>query len=122
MDRRHTCEGFSLVEILVALTVAAVLSLALIAAQRRAFDMAENGIERWRCLDLAMAIMAENPDSQLSAPTGGWSKRVLNPKGEWKLEREYVANAGSWLTLTVKSGRTELPFEWAASTYTPTSR
>lgn len=122
MVRRRTRTGFSLVEILVALTVAAVLSLALIAAQRRAFDMAANGIERWRCLDLAMAILAENPESQLATPTGGWSQRVLPPEGEWKLEREYVPNAGSWLTLTLRSGRTELSFEWSSSNFTPLSR
>lgn len=122
MVRRRTTAGFSLVEILVALTVAAVLSMALITAQRRAFDMAENGIERWRCLELAMATLAENSDAQLSTPTGGWSKRVLPPEGEWRLVREYVPNAGSWLTLTLRSGRTELAFEWSASNFTPLSR
>ena len=122
MARRRTRTGFSLVEILVALTVAAILSLALIAAQRRAFDMAENGIERWRCLDLAMATLAENPEAQLSTPTGGWSTRMLPPEGEWRLEREYVPNAGSWLTLTLRSGRTELSFAWPASSFTPNSQ
>lgn len=122
MVRRRTRTGFSLVEILVALTVAAILSLALIAAQRRAFDMAENGIERWRCLDLAMATLAENSEARLSTPTGGWSKRMLPPEGEWMLEPEYVPNAGSWLTLTLRSGLTELSFAWPASNFTPLSQ
>jgi prepilin-type N-terminal cleavage/methylation domain-containing protein len=122
MGRRISPAGFSLVEVLVALAVAAILSLALIAAQRRAFEMAENGIERWRCLDLAMAILAENPTSRLSTPTGGWSERALPPEGRWKLEREYLPHAGSWQILTLKSGETQLRFEWADSNLAPTGQ
>lgn len=122
MERQISPAGFSLVEVLVALTVAAILSLALIAAQRRAFDMAENGIERWRCLDLAMTILVENPLSKLSTPTGGWSERALPPEGQWRLDREYLPRAGSWLTLTLKSGDTQLRFEWADANLTPKSQ
>ncbi len=104
--------GFSLVEILVALTVAAILSLALIAAQRRAFDMAETGRERWRCMDLAMSLVVETPSTQLGAPTGGWVQHQLPPEGEWKMERSSILGIGNWQTLSVRSGRSELTFEW----------
>ncbi|MEW5774441.1 MAG: prepilin-type N-terminal cleavage/methylation domain-containing protein [Thermodesulfobacteriota bacterium] len=114
--------GFSLVEILVALAVAAILSLALIAAQRRAFDMADAGKERWTCLNVAMAIMAETTPSQLASPTGGWSQRILPPEGEWRTTREYVAGSGSWQTLSARSGRTEVTFEWAGRNFTPEAR
>ena len=119
MSQRPVRNGFSLVEILVALTVAAILSLALITAQRRAFDMAETGKERWRCVDIAMAVMVENPPSQLDVPTGGWVPRVLPPLGDFKTSREYVPGAGSWQTLTVRSGRSEMDFEWVSPSFSP---
>jgi prepilin-type N-terminal cleavage/methylation domain-containing protein len=119
MAASHDRPGFSLIEVLVALTVAAVLSLALIAAQRRAFDMAETGRERWRCMDIAMALMSETPAAQLSVPTGGWVQRAMPPEGEWKMERSSVPGAGTWQTLTVRSGRSEMTFEWTGQDFTP---
>ena len=113
----HRRSGFSLVEILVALTVAAILSLALIAAQRRAFDMAETGKERWRCMDLAMALMVETPSAQLTVPTGGWVQRAFPPEGDWKMERLTLPGAGTWQYLSVRSGRSEMTFEWVAQDF-----
>lgn len=122
MGRTASPAGFSLVEILVALTVAAILSLALIAAQRRAFDMADAGKERWTCLNVAMALMVETTPSQLATPTGGWSRRVMPPEGDWMTTRTYVPGAGSWQTLSTRSGRSEMTFEWAGQSFTPEAR
>lgn len=118
----RSAAGFSLIEVLVALAVAAVLSLALITAQQRAFEMAQAGSDRWRTLDLALAILVENPPAQIAAPTGGWVQRTSPPEGEWMMTREYVAQAGSWQTLSTQAGKGFLAFAWPDPSFTPLPR
>lgn len=122
MRRMRNAAGFSLIEVLVALAVAAVLSLALIGAQQRAFEMAQAGSDRWRTLDLAMAILVENPPAHFATPTGGWAQRTTPPEGEWMIARETVPLAGSWQTLSTRSGKGFLTFAWPDASFTPLRR
>jgi prepilin-type N-terminal cleavage/methylation domain-containing protein len=109
--------GFTLLEVLVALVVAAILSLALTAAQQRAFDLAQMAADRSRAMDLAVTVMAEARLGSMNLPTGGFIKRATPPEGEWKMEHESDASGG-WQVFTVRAGDSQMVWEWPDTAYT----
>jgi len=105
--------GFSLLEVLVALTVASILALGLITAQNRAFYLIRDCKDRWENLNLSACILAERYPNALKTPTGGWvSQDGAAEDGSWRLETRSKGDTIRWYTLSTKVSGSELTWEW----------
>ncbi|MDY7000885.1 MAG: prepilin-type N-terminal cleavage/methylation domain-containing protein [Thermodesulfobacteriota bacterium] len=105
--------GFSLLEVLVALTVASILAIGLITAQNRAFYLARDCEDRWENLNLSARFLAERYPDALKTPTGGWvSLGDAAKKGSWRLETQSNGNGTLWYTLSTKVSGSALTWEW----------
>ena len=105
--------GFSLLEVLVALTVASILAIGLITAQNRAFYLVRDCKDRWENLNLAARVLTERYPNALKTPTGGWVRQSGAAKeGSWRLETRPKGNGTLWYTLSTKISGSELTWEW----------
>ncbi len=109
--------GFSLLEVLVALTVASILALGLITAQNRTFYLVRDYKDRWKNLNLSAWILAERYPKALKTPTGGWvNLGNAAEEGSWRLETRWSGNGTLWYTLSTKVSGSVLAWEWPEKT------
>ena len=109
--------GFSLLEVLVALTVASILAIGLITAQNRAFYLVRDCKDRWENLNLSAWVLAERYPNALKTPTGGWvSINGEAGEGSWRLKTQSTGNGTLWYTLSTKVSGSELTWEWPEKT------
>ncbi len=87
MIKDQYSSGFSLVELLVALVVGALMAHALINAQQFSLYLAANQTNAWEDLNLTQELMASQSLTDISKPTGTWLHFEGTPGFRWKTSR-----------------------------------
>lgn len=106
--------GFSLLEVLVALTVAAVLSLAVLSQQRQAFFLIEGADAMWENLNLSQRILTQRYPDDLTRITTAWLPWEDVTGAQWSLDRnDYLSRENNWFVLRTRYDRSSLSWEWA---------
>lgn len=80
--------GFSLLEVLMALIVAAVLSSTLLGVQRQSMALTEINLGAWDSLNLAHEILMARPPKEILNPTPDWVEWAPVPGSRMRLFRE----------------------------------
>ncbi|WP_462326221.1 prepilin-type N-terminal cleavage/methylation domain-containing protein [Desulfobaculum sp.] len=104
--------GFSLLEVLIALMVAAVLAVGLMSAQGHIVHLAERGRGIWDNLNMTTRLMAEDYPDRLTTPSAGFVPDSEQPGGEWQLERTGSIDGLGRYALTTKVPDATLRWEW----------
>jgi prepilin-type N-terminal cleavage/methylation domain-containing protein len=95
----RTSRGFSLVEVIVALMVAGILTLSLIGGQRRQADMVSSILTSWRHVNLAQEFLAQRPPATIQMSSSSWLPWPEADGAQWRLfkeeqEMEFVRDMG----------------------------
>ena len=83
----NTGEGFTLIEVLVALTVAGILSVAFIGLQRQAIDMALNANRDWDHMNMFQDFLVHRKEDEV---TQAWIPWPESPDAEWRQSQELI--------------------------------
>lgn len=105
--------GFTLMEVLVALVVAALLASGILAAQRYGFDQARDGDVLWEHMNLAQeAQLGRDPADQ--DDDTGWQRLTPSANRQWRISPAPVrkAGAGPWMMLTTRTPERTLEWTW----------
>ncbi len=103
--------GFSLIEIIVALTIAATLSMSFLGVQRQSALMAQASKDSWDVLNLSQDILAQKYPEGLNVVSSGWIPWPGPPEGNFRLALETVSSSGiGYYTLETRSG--EYTLDW----------
>ncbi len=109
-------KGFTLMEVLVALVVAALLASGLLAVQRHGLDQARDGDILWEHVNLAQEALLGQDLTDVRDDTG-WQWVLPPADKQWRispgLTRE--AGAGPWTTLTTRTPERTLEWSWPVS-------
>ncbi|NJB68651.1 prepilin-type N-terminal cleavage/methylation domain-containing protein [Desulfobaculum xiamenense] len=108
---RHR-NGFSLLEVLVALMVAATLSLGLMSAQSSIIHLADRSAGIWANLNFATTMLAEDYPARLRMATSGFADRDGNRDTQWKLDRVGELDGLGHYMLTTKVPASSIEWEW----------
>ncbi len=105
--------GFSLVELLVALVVGAVLAHALLTAQHYSIYLAGSHKKAWESLDLAQELMARRSLDDLSKPTGTWVRVDWTSAMKYRiLSSSDPGDLSQWVELSTDVDGTVLHWSW----------
>ncbi|CCO23258.1 type II secretion system protein [Maridesulfovibrio hydrothermalis] len=97
--------GFSLIEIIVALTIAATLSISFLGVQRQSALMAQVSKDTWNVLNLSQDILAHKYPDGLSVLSSGWIAWPGPPEGHFRVEMETITDIGAgYYTIKARSG------------------
>lgn len=86
--RVHTEAGFTLVEVLVALAVAAILALTLIGGQRQSLNLASSALATWDHLNFSQELLAANPPQKQETEYADWVAWPEREGAEWRFYKE----------------------------------
>ncbi len=103
--------GFSLLEVIIALAVAAILASSLLSMQNQSARYMEMSRDSLRCLDLTQDILAARfpKDIQASPSFIRWSEEV---EGEWRIETSRSGGADT-IMLDVRTGGYSMSWSWS---------
>ncbi len=97
--------GFSLIEIIVALTIAATLSMSFLGVQRQSALMAQASKDSWNVLNLSQDVLAHKYPDGLSVVSSGWIAWPGPPQGQFKVGLETISSAGiGYYTIETRTG------------------
>ncbi|WP_432734435.1 type IV pilus modification PilV family protein [Maridesulfovibrio sp. FT414] len=104
-------KGFSLIEIIVALTIAATLSLSFLGVQRQSALMAQSAKDSWNVINLSQDVLAHKYPEGLSVVSSGWIPWPGPPEGHFRVGVETLSSVGSgYYTIETRSG--EYSLDW----------
>lgn len=108
--------GFTLMEVLVALVVAALLASGLLAAQRYGLDQARDGDVLWEHVNLGQEALLGRDLAYVRDDTG-WQWLLPPSDKQWRIKpalpREAVT--GPWTTLTTRTPERTMEWSWPVS-------
>ncbi len=87
-------KGFSLIEILVALTIAAVLSISFLGVQRQNALMAQASADTWESLNLSQDVLAHKYPDGFNVISSGWISWPGPPSGRIRVGMESISASG----------------------------
>lgn len=87
-------KGFSLIEILVALTIAAVLSISFLGVQRQNALMAQASADTWESLNLSQDVLAHKYPDGFNVISSGWISWPGPPAGRIRVGIESISASG----------------------------
>lgn len=87
-------KGFSLIEILVALTIAAVLSISFLGVQRQNALMAQASADTWESLNLSQDVLAHKYPDGFNVISSGWISWPGPPSGRIRVGIESISASG----------------------------
>ncbi|WP_027720800.1 type IV pilus modification PilV family protein [Maridesulfovibrio zosterae] len=97
--------GFSLIEIIIALTIAATLSISFLGVQRQSALMAQVSKDSWTVLNLSQDILAHKYPNKISVISSGWIPWPGPPQGDFRVGLNTISASGvGFYTLETKSG------------------
>lgn len=97
--------GFSLIEIIVALTIAATLSISFLGVQRQSALMAQASKDSWNVLNLSQDILAHKYPDKLKVLSSGMASWPGPPEGTYRVGLETITGYGEGVyTLETISG------------------
>ncbi|WP_421903752.1 type IV pilus modification PilV family protein [Maridesulfovibrio sp.] len=103
--------GFSLIEIIVALTIAATLSMSFLGVQRQSALMAQSSKDSWDVLNLSQDILAHKYPDRLNVVSSGWVSWPGPPEGSFRVGLETISSVGKgYYTLETRSD--DYTLEW----------
>ncbi len=118
MNTSHAgCTGFSLVELLVALVVGAILAHALLSAQQYSLYLATDEHRIWDNLNMTQELFAVRGMQELSRrPTGTWMEISGSPGGKWRTEQDVETDSECyWFELQTDMEGKVLTWSWPVS-------
>lgn len=86
--------GFSIIEIIVALTIAATLSITFLGVQRQSALMAQVSKDSWDVLNLSQDILAHKYPDGLAMVSSGWIPWPGPPEGDFRVGLETITSIG----------------------------
>lgn len=89
-----SCDGFSMIEILVALTIAAILSLTFLGVQRQNALMAQASDDTWQVLNLSQDVLAHKYPSGFNVVSSGWISWPGPPEGRIRVSLNTLTGFG----------------------------
>jgi prepilin-type N-terminal cleavage/methylation domain-containing protein len=96
--------GFSLIEIIVALVIAATLSISFLGVQRQSALLAQSSKDSWNVLNLSQDILAHKYPEKMNVLSSGWVFWPGPPAGSFRVELETISSTGKgYYTLETKS-------------------
>ncbi|WP_319763666.1 type II secretion system protein [Maridesulfovibrio sp.] len=91
MSRKN---GFSLIEIIVALVIAATLSMSFLGVQRQSALLAQSAKDSWNVLNLSQDVLAHKYPEKMNVLSAGWISWPGPPAGSFRVELETVSSTG----------------------------
>ncbi|MFW6388283.1 MAG: prepilin-type N-terminal cleavage/methylation domain-containing protein [Desulfohalobiaceae bacterium] len=106
-------QGFSLLELLVALVVCALLAYSLFNAQKYSLYLASTQQKRWENLNFSQELFARQGLQELSRqPTETWIRFSGPAPAKWRSSLETDPDAYPWLQLQTDLQGTVLKWSW----------
>ncbi|WP_320171805.1 prepilin-type N-terminal cleavage/methylation domain-containing protein [Maridesulfovibrio sp.] len=103
--------GFSLIEIIVALTIAAILSISFLGVQRQSALMAQSSKDSWDVLNMSQDILGHKYPDGMSVVSSGWIPWPGPPAGDFRVKVESISSVGvGFYSLQTRSG--EYTLDW----------
>jgi len=113
MIKERNSWGFSLVELLVALVVGALMAHALFNAQQYSLHLASTQKTGWEDLNLTQELMASRSLTDISRPTGTWLNFDGSPGYRWMTLRSTEPDdLTSWTELTTDINGVIFKWSW----------
>lgn len=110
---RHPEKGFSLVELMVAIVVGAILAHAVLSLQKYSYYLASNQNHTWNNLNFVQELLARKGLQELSTPSGVW---IYEPEhdGSWQslAEHEKEPVEITWMHLETEVHGLILEWVW----------
>lgn len=90
----NSCNGFSMIEILVALTLAAILSITFLGVQRQNALMAQASADTWQTLNLSQDVLAHKYPDGFNVISSGWISWPGPPAGKIRTTLNTISGLG----------------------------
>lgn len=105
-------QGFTLLEVLVALVVAALLASGLLAVQQHGMNQARDGDERWDHVNLVQEALLGQDMVRMREDTG-WRWPAQHGDRQWRVHPLPAGEdrPGAWMTMVTRTP--EQTMEWA---------
>jgi len=109
----HSSRGFTLMEVLVALVVASVLSSGLLALQRHGLNQARDGDVFWEHVNLAQEALLGQNLARMGDDTG-WRRPEQHSNRQWRVSPAPVQEdrPGPWVVLVTRTPERTLEWFW----------
>ncbi len=106
-------KGFSLVELMAALAIGALMAHALLSAQHYSLGLATHNKQSWENLNFTQDLLARQGLHQLSRPTGTWIVSLDNPGARWMtLEEPAEMETMHWVEMHTDYRGNILKWSW----------
>ena len=111
--KHEQSQGFSLVELMVALVVAALMAHALLSAQHYSLGLATRDQEAWNNLNYSQELMTRKGLTELSRATGTWVMSLETPEAGWRTVEQpaYLENM-YWIEMDTQYRGSILQWSW----------
>lgn len=103
--------GFSLIEIIVALTIAATLSISFLGVQRQSALMAQASKDSWNVLNLSQDILGHKYPDKLNVVSSSWISWPGPPQGAFRVGLETVSSTGVGF-YTLETSSDDYTLDW----------
>lgn len=109
----NSAPGFTLMEVLVALVVAALLASGLLALQRHGLNQARDGDTLWIHVNLAQEALMGKDLARMRDDTG-WLWPQQHPDRQWRIVATPIleGRSGPWMMLTTRTPERTLDWLW----------
>lgn len=105
--------GFSILEVLTALVIAATLATAILGVQRHCYTLSQGSAANWENLNMSMEILAKRYPGDMKRPTAGWLPWPDNADAKFKLVQDTTTSRNfNIFQLMVKVPGSEMTWEW----------
>jgi prepilin-type N-terminal cleavage/methylation domain-containing protein len=109
----NKADGFSLVELMVALVVGALMAHALLSAQHYSLNLASYNKQTWENLNLTQELFVRHGINELSRPSGTWIALPDNPDAKWRtLQNPGDTDNISWIEMDTDYNSVVLHWSW----------
>lgn len=109
----HSSSGFTLMEVLVALVVAAVLAAGLVALQRHGLNQARDGDALWEHVNLAQEALLGQDMARMRDDTGWrWTEGYADARWRVSPAPALEDRLGEWMVLVTRTPDRTLEWFW----------
>lgn len=103
--------GFSLIEVIVAMAIAATLSISFLGVQRQSALMAQASKDSWNVLNLSQDVLAHKYPEGVNVVSSGWISWPGPPPGHFKIGVETLSSTGVGY-YSIETRAEEYSMEW----------
>ena len=105
-------DGFSLMEVLMAMLIAAVLATALLSVQAQSIAMGDSSDLAWQTMNTAQEILARRFPQQTVNPTGSWVTWPYGEKTRFRIDKAPVRGDDKVDAMSLEIDHQEYLMSW----------